>query len=179
MPQTARKLDYFKEFDQHVEDLRKRPKKKGNISTYDLDRERKLKAQPKNAHPQVKSTRKEKVEEKVLIEKKPKSFRSVLSCFFVIFAICGIFSLIILRYMIISNNNTTINSLKSDIAEIEAQIQYNEVQAELKSDLEEIKKVASEELHMGFPTSDQIVYINLNQNIDDTEDTKLADSGVN
>lgn len=178
MPQTARKLDYYKEYDEHVERVKKQPQKKGNVSTYNFEKQRKLETGKKQRAPLTADNKqKEKLAAVKEPEKKPKSLKAALSSIFVILTICGMFSLIIARYMIISNNNTKINSLKGEIAQISSQIKYNEVQAELKSDLEEIKRVASDELHMGFPTNDQIVYINLDQNIDDIKDTQLADSG--
>ena len=181
MPQTARKLDYYKEHDEHIAKVGKYPQKRGNVSTYDLDAKKMLEAERrKRALLQARKKQKEQNEKKEAAlqpEKKPRSLKAALSSIFVILTICGIFSLVIARYMIIANNNTKINSLKGEIEQINSQIKYNEVQAELKSDLEEIKRVASEELHMDFPTNDQIVYIHLDQNIDDIEGTQLADSG--
>lgn len=180
MPQTARKLDYYKEYEEHAQKARKQPQKRGNVSTYDFDAQRRLNAEKRRRALQQSNNNQKEQQQKqavVLPEKKPKSLKAALSSIFVIMTICGMFSLVIARYMIISNNNTKINSLKSEITEINSQIKYNEVQAQLKGDLEEVKRVASEELHMDFPTNDQIVYISLDENIDDIEDTQLADSG--
>lgn len=94
--------------------------------------------------------------------------KNTLSTLFVIVAICGMFSLLIARTLVISNNNIIINDLNSDIEEIKAEAKYYYVQAEIKDNINYITQVASESLDMGYPTEEQIVYLSFENNIDDT-----------
>jgi cell division protein FtsL len=99
---------------------------------------------------------------------KPRARRKgVFSTLFVIVCCFGIFSFIIARYSIICSTGSQIEELKSGIKTMQAEANDYQAQISEKMDMSYIQNTAKDKLNMGFPSDQQIVYVDLeNENAD-------------
>lgn len=87
-------------------------------------------------------------------------FRSFAGCILVF----GLLSFLVMRYAMIFEINYTINGLEREINELKLQKEDLRVQLDSTIVLDNVEKVAVNELGMQYPQPEQIVYINSNWN---------------
>ena len=97
--------------------------------------------------------------------KKPLPKRSgVFSTLFVVFLAFAAFSFIIARYSIICATGGEIDTLKKEIKTMQEEASAYSLRIAENLDMEHIQNIAGEQLKMGFPKPDQIVYVSFDDN---------------
>lgn len=105
-----------------------------------------------------------------LLERKQRRYQRKRRAQFLVkaFAGCllvfGMLSFLIMRYAIIFEVNYTINGLENEIAELELNKEDLSVRLDSTVVLDNVERVAMNELGMQYPQPEQIVYINSNWN---------------
>lgn len=99
----------------------------------------------------------------------------VFSTLFVVVCCFAAFSFIIARYSVICATGNEINKLKSEINAMKEEANHYQLEISEKLDMAYIQEVARDKLKMGFPSEEQIVYVDLSE--DTTE--VAAENGEN
>lgn len=105
-----------------------------------------------------------------LLEKKQRRYQRKRRMQFLIqsFAGCllvfGLLSFLVMRYAMIFEINYTINGLEREVRELNLQKEDLNVQLDSTIVLDNVERVAMNELGMQYPQPEQIVYINSNWN---------------
>lgn len=131
-------------------------------------------AQKVQSAPQTKQGKKVKTNNKPQIKPQPKQKTGLFSTLFIIFCLFGIFSFVIARYAIICSTGNKINDIKTQMHALQQKSDELKADIAVNLDLNNIQNRAKE-LKMGFPTENQIVYLDLQ----DGNDTAVADNGEN
>ena len=90
-------------------------------------------------------------------------------------AVFAIISLVVARYAVISSIALNNNSLKSQVETQQAELDELQLQTSMASDLQRIKKEATERLGMGFPKEYQVVNVQIDDKSSATASTAGSD----
>lgn len=114
-------------------------------------------------HPQAKRTKARKTVKKAVVDEKVK-LKTVLmiSCLFVMLMI------ITYRFNLISENNLTLQNLKTELERVQSNLAATEMGVEQSTDLTKIEAYAKQKLGMQKPDKNQVVYI------DTAKDTSIV-----
>ncbi len=147
-------------------------KMQGNVAYISIDPERPvIKRQPVRPAHKTKTPTKAKTAQsrntkaaakaEALRREQVRSRRNLISTLFVVFAAFCALCLLVSRYALVCSINLANNGIKDKIETLEAQIDRLSLDMELKSNVEEIRKKAQDELHMAYPRQDQKISINM------------------
>jgi len=119
-------------------------------------------SKPKNNH--IK-----KVVKKTVVNEKVKVKTVILiSCLFVMLMI------ITYRFNVISENNLTLQNLKTDLERVQSNLASTEMGIEQSTDLTKIEAYAKQKLGMQKPDKNQVVYIDTSKNTNIVKETNIS-----
>ena len=119
-------------------------------------------SKPKNKH--IK-----KVVKKTVVNEKVKVKTVLLiSCLFVMLMI------ITYRFNIISENNLTLQNLKTDLERVQSNLASTEMGIEQSTDLTKIEAYAKQKLGMQKPDKNQVIYINTSKNMNIVKEANIS-----
>ncbi len=107
--------------------------------------------------------------------------RSVTLTVVMIYAVVGFFvgSLMIARYSNIIRTDEKLDAVEAQIDEMKSEAEELRLQVSLQDDIGMVQKEAKNRLGMYYPSNDQIVYVKLNPEDENVEDTEVMQSDSN
>jgi len=108
------------------------------------------------------------------VKPQPRQKTGLFSTLFVIFSIFAVLSYVIARYAVICSTSNEINDIKTQMQTVQQNSDELKADIAVNLDLGRIQDRAKE-LKMGFPTENQIIYLDLQ----DENNAAVADDGEN
>jgi cell division protein FtsL len=96
------------------------------------------------------------------VQPKPKR-KGLVSTLFILISMFAIFSFVISRYAIICSAGNDISDIKTQMSEMQKKADELKVEITEKMDMGTVQEIAKDKLKMDFPTSEQIVYLDIDE----------------
>ena len=145
------------------------PLRKERIS----ERERVLREQRRALAEKQKKEQQRKLKQKAAAARELRRKAAVLSFVFAIFAMLGS---VVVGYANISAAALDASSLKKELSQVNQSVDELSIELTMKTDMNQIKQIAAEELNMGYPNEYQVVTVRIDDK--QTNDEMANSSGA-